>query len=58
MTQEVKSLSAVQETRDMEFNPLVKKIPWRKAWQSTPVLLPEKGYLPDSGIELQVFKSY
>jgi len=26
------------------FNPQVRKIPWRRAWQPTPVLLPEKSH--------------
>ena len=26
------------------FNPWVRKIPWRKKWQPTPVFLPEKSY--------------
>ena len=25
-----------------EFDPWVRKIPWRRKWQSTPVFLPEK----------------
>ena len=27
-----------------EFSPLVGKIPWRRAWQSTPVLLPRESH--------------
>ena len=26
------------------FNPWVRKIPWTRAWQSTPVFLPEESY--------------
>ena len=26
------------------FNPQVKKIPWRRAWQPTPVFLPEESH--------------
>ena len=37
MAQMVKNLPAVQETR---FDPWVRKIPWRREWQSTPVFLP------------------
>ena len=37
----VKRLSAVQETG---FDPWVRKIPWRKKWQPTPVLLPGKSH--------------
>ena len=36
---EVKPLPAVWETR---FDPWVRKIPWRRKWQPTPVLLPGK----------------
>ena len=35
----VKNLSAVQELRDMGFNPWARKIPWRRAWQVTTVFL-------------------
>ena len=37
VAQMVKNLSAMQETG---FNPRVGKIPWRRAWQPTPVFLP------------------
>ena len=33
----VKNLLPMQE---MQFDPLVGKVPWRRAWQPTPVLLP------------------
>ena len=39
VAQTVKRLSIMQETG---FNPWVGKIPWRRKWQSTPVLLPGK----------------
>ena len=42
VAQWVKNLSAMNESRRCEFNPWVSKIPWRKAWQSTPVFLPGK----------------
>jgi len=29
----------MQETRRCGFNPWVRKIPWRRAWQLTPVFL-------------------
>ena len=32
----VRNLPAVQEIR---FDPWVRKIPWRRAWQTTPVFL-------------------
>ena len=35
----VKNLPAIQETR-RRFDPWVGKIPWRRAWQPTPVFLP------------------
>ncbi|CAI9156528.1 unnamed protein product [Rangifer tarandus platyrhynchus] len=36
----VKKPSAVQE----QFDPWVKMIPWRRKWQLTPVILPEKSH--------------
>ena len=41
VTQIVKHLPAVWETG---FDPWVRKIPWRKKWQPTPVLLPGKSH--------------
>ena len=38
----VKNLPAMQEMQETQFNPLVKKIPWRRKWEPTPVFLPEK----------------
>ena len=32
------------QCRRPRFNPLVGKIPWRRKWQPTPVLLPGKSY--------------
>ena len=32
---------AMQETQEMRFDPWVGKIPWRRKWQSTPVLFGE-----------------
>ena len=37
MAQAVKNLSAMSET---EFDPWVRKIPWRRKWDPTPVVLP------------------
>ena len=31
-----------EDTRDAEFNPWVRKIPWRRKWQPTQVFLPRK----------------
>ena len=39
VAQTVKNLPAMQDTG---FNPWVGKIPWRRAWQPTPVFLPEE----------------
>ena len=38
--------SACQHRRSKryEFNPWVKKIPWRRKWQSTPIILPGKSH--------------
>ena len=41
VAQTVKHLSTMQETG---FDPWVGKIPWRRKWQSTPVLLPGKSH--------------
>ena len=40
----VKNLPAMQEAQEMQFNPWVGKIPWRRKWQPTPVFLPEKSH--------------
>ena len=41
VAQLVKNLLAnAGDTRDRRFNPWVRKIPWRRAWQPTPVFLP------------------
>ena len=57
VAQMVKRVSTMRETG---FNPWVGKIPWRRKWQSTPVLLPGKshgqrslvGYSPQGRKEL------
>ena len=41
MAQRVKHLPTMQETL---FDPCVRKIPWRRKWQPTPVLLPGKSH--------------
>ena len=56
VAQTVKNLPAIQET---QVRSLIRKIPWRRAWQLTPVILPgeahgEKslvGYSPRGGKE-------
>ena len=40
----VKSLPAIQSHRRHGFNPWVRKIPWRRKWQPTPVFLPGKSH--------------
>ena len=40
----VKNPPAMQEMQDMGFDPWAGKIPWSRAWQPTPVSLPEKPY--------------
>ena len=37
------SLVNARDVKDMGFNTWVGKIPWRRAWQSTPVFLPWTG---------------
>jgi len=37
------SLSSAEDMR-LKFNPWVRKIPWRRAWQPTPVFLPGKSH--------------
>ena len=34
--------STCLETKDMQFNPWVGKIPWRRKWQPAPAFLSEK----------------
>ena len=43
----VKNLPTVQEIwvcRRLRFSPWIRKIPWRRAWQPTPVSLPGKSF--------------
>ena len=40
----VKNLPAWQEVQEMWLHPWVGKIPWRRAWQPTPVLLPGESH--------------
>ena len=44
MEQWVKNSLAIQETQE----PWVKKIPWRRAWQPTPIFLPGESRGPRS----------
>ena len=44
MAQWVKNLPATQETQRHRFDPWVRKIPGRRAWQPTPVFLPEESH--------------
>ena len=34
----------MQETQRLRFNPCIRKIPWRRKWQPTPVFLPGKSH--------------
>ena len=40
----VKNLPANAVYRRLRFTPWVRKIPWRRAWQPTPVFLPGESY--------------
>ena len=59
MAQTVKNLPAMWETR---FDPWVGKMPWRKAWEPTPVFLPGEfhgqrslaGYSPQGSEESEM----
>ena len=42
MAQWVKNPFAMQDDRRHVFGPWIRKIPWRRKWQPTPVFLPEK----------------
>ena len=44
MAHQVKNPPAMQETQEMQVNPWVGKIPWRRKWQPAPILLPRKSY--------------
>ena len=39
-----KKLPTMQETTRQEFNPCVRKIPWRRKWQPTAVCLPGEAH--------------
>ena len=40
----VKNRLPMRETGETRFSPWVGKIPWRRAWQPTPVFLPGESY--------------
>ena len=44
MAQQVRNPPAMQETQDVGFHPWVRKMPWRRKWQPTPVFLPGKSH--------------
>ena len=50
VAQRVKNPPAMQETW---FNPWIGKIPWRRAWQPTPIFLPEESPWTDEPGGLQ-----
>ena len=39
-----KNLPAIQETQEMQFDPWVGKIPWRRKWHPTLVFLPGRSH--------------
>ena len=39
-----KLLANAKDVKRQEFNPWVGKIPWRRAWQPTPVFLPGESH--------------
>ena len=63
-TAQLVNLPTMQETQRCRFDHWVRKIPWRRAWQSTPVFLPGEfygqrslvGYSPWSGKDLDMTK--
>ena len=44
----IKNPPVMQEMKGTEFDPWVGKIPWRRAWQTTPVFLPGESHGPRS----------
>ena len=40
----VKNQPAMQETQESGFELWIRKIPWRRAWQPTPIFLPGKSH--------------
>ena len=44
MAQQVKNLPAAQETQELPVLRCLGKIPWRRAWQPTPVFLPGESH--------------
>ena len=44
MAQRLKCLPGILECRRPGFDPWVRKIPWRRKWQPTPVLLPGESH--------------
>ena len=53
VAQTVKHLSAMLQCRRPGFKPWVGEIPWRRKWQSIPVLLPGKSHGQRSLVGLQ-----
>ena len=55
----VKNPPAIQEIQRCGFNPWIRKIPWRRKWQPTPVFFPGKshgqrslvGYIQSMGLQ-------
>ena len=44
MAHQVKNPPAMQETQEMQVNPSVRKIPWRRKWQPIPIVLHGKSH--------------
>ena len=44
MAQWAKNPPATQEIQEMQIRSWIQKIPWRRAWQPTPVFLPRESY--------------
>ena len=63
-TAQLANLPAMQETQRCRFDHWVRRIPWRRAWQSTPVFLPGEfhgqrslvGYSPRGGKDSDMTK--
>ena len=48
----------MEETKRRGFDPWIGKIPWRRAWQLTPVFLPGESHGPMSLVGYKVAKNW
>ena len=55
-TNKKKTHLPVQETQRHGFNPWVRKSPWRRKWQPTPVFLPGESHGQKTSVEATVFR--